>query len=264
VRLAKSLGVVGLMNVQYAIKDGQVYVLEVNPRASRSIPYVAKATGVPWAAVAARAAAGVSLREQQILGEGEDCDCYVSRLSQYYVKEVVLPWRRFPGARIALGPEMRSTGEAMGSGPTFGAAFAKAQLGCGRALPTSGTAFLSVNDHDKRSLLPIAQGLAEQGFKLIATSGTAAVLRGQGIEVQSIYKINEGRPNASDYIINGQVDLVINTPLGSVSLLDEQGIRQAALRQSVICITTRAGARAAIEAIKAMREGALPIHALQD
>ncbi|GIV96400.1 MAG: carbamoyl-phosphate synthase (glutamine-hydrolyzing) [Herpetosiphonaceae bacterium] len=256
IKLARELGVVGLLNVQYAIKDGEVYVLEVNPRASRSVPYVAKATGVPWPAVAARAIAGVSLRDQGITAEIVP--------DQYYVKEVVLPWSRFPGANIALGPEMRSTGEAMGGGPSFGAAFAKAQRGCGRQLPTDGTVFLSVNDHDKPALVPIARELRELGFKLMGTSGTAAYLRQHGFDVLSIYKVAEGRPNAADYIINGQVDLVINTPLGQVSLFDEQAIRRAALRQGIICITTLAGARAAIEAIRAMREGRLPVRALQD
>jgi len=233
-KLARALGVIGLMNVQYAVKDDTVYVLEVNPRASRSVPYVAKATGVPWAAVAAKVMAGVSLREQGITG--------APPLVGYHVKEVVLPWRRFPGATIALGPEMRSTGEAMGSGATFGAAFAKAQAGCGRHLPTGGAAFLSVNDNDKPALVSVANRLAELGFKLIATSGTARFLRNHGLTIETIYKVNEGHPNAADYIINGQVVMVVNTPLGRTSLFDEQAIRQTALRQGVVSITTVASA----------------------
>jgi carbamoyl-phosphate synthase large subunit len=255
-KLAHALGVVGLMNVQYAVKNDEVYVLEVNPRASRSIPYVAKATGVPWAAVAAKVMAGVSLDEQGITA--------TPAIDGYHVKEVVLPWRRFPGATIALGPEMRSTGEAMGSGATFGAAFAKAQAGCGRPLPTSGAAFLSVNDNDKPALLAVAQHLDSLGFKLIATGGTAKFLRDHGLRVETIYKVNEGRPNAADYIINGQVDLIVNTPLGRASMFDEQAIRQTALRQGVVSITTVASAAAVADAIDAQRQGSLGVRALQD
>ncbi|HEY1015088.1 MAG TPA: carbamoyl-phosphate synthase large subunit [Herpetosiphonaceae bacterium] len=256
VKLARALKVVGLMNIQFAVKDNEVYVLEVNPRASRSVPYVAKATGVAWAAIAAAAMAGVSLAEQGVTE--------APPLSGYHVKEVVLPWRRFPGAAIGLGPEMRSTGEAMGSGATFGAAFAKAQAGCGRALPTGGAVFLSVNDFDKPALLPVARQFAELGFSIIATSGTAAFLREAGLEVSAIYKVNEGHPNAADYIINGQVELVVNTPLGRASMFDEQAIRQTALRQGVLSITTVASAAAAAAAIAAVRQGGMGVRALQD
>ena len=255
-KLARALNVVGLMNVQYAIKDEQLYVLEVNPRASRSVPYVAKATGVAWAAVAARVMAGVSLAEQGLFA--------APPLKGYHVKEVVLPWRRFPGVRIDLGPEMRSTGESMGSGATFGAAFAKAQAGCGRVLPTSGAVFLSVNDHDKPQLVPVAQALVELGFRLIATGGTAAFLRSHGLEVETIYKVNEGRPNAADYLINGAVDLVVNTPLGQASIFDEQAIRQTALRQGIVSITTLSSAQAVVDAMRAMRSGHMGVRALQD
>ena len=255
-KLAHALNVVGLMNVQYAVKDDQIYVLEVNPRASRSIPYVAKATGVAWAAIAAKVMAGVTLDQQGITASPE--------LRGFHVKEVVLPWRRFPGVTIALGPEMRSTGEAMGSGDTFGAAFAKAQAGCGRAIPTSGAAFLSVNDHDKPALVPVAHAFADLGFRLIATGGTAQFLRDHGLQIETIYKVNEGRPNAADYIINGQVDIVVNTPLGRASMFDEQAIRQTALRQGVLSITSVASAAAVADAIKAMRAGGLGVRALQD
>ncbi len=255
-KLARALGVVGLMNVQFAVKDDEIYVLEVNPRASRSIPYVAKATGVAWAALAAKVMAGVSLKQQGISS--------APALRGFHVKEVVLPWRRFPGATIALGPEMRSTGEAMGSGDSFGAAFAKAQAGCGRSLPTSGAIFVSVNDQDKPALVPVAKQYSELGFKVIATAGTAAFLREHGLKVESIYKVNEGRPNAADYIINGQVDIIVNTPLGRASLFDEQAIRQTALRQGVISITTVASAAAVADAIQALREGGLGVRALQD
>ncbi|KPL81402.1 carbamoyl-phosphate synthase large subunit [Herpetosiphon geysericola] len=255
-KLARALGVVGLMNVQFAVKDDEIYVLEVNPRASRSIPYVAKASGVAWAALAAKVMAGVTLKQQGISS--------APALRGFHVKEVVLPWRRFPGATIALGPEMRSTGEAMGSGDSFGAAFAKAQAGCGRSLPTSGAIFVSVNDHDKPALVPVAKQYSELGFNVIATAGTAQYLREQGLKVESIYKVNEGRPNAADYIINGQVDIIVNTPLGRASLFDEQAIRQTALRQGVISITTVASAAAVADAIQALREGGLGVRALQD
>lgn len=255
-KLARALGVVGLMNVQFAVKDDEIYVLEVNPRASRSIPYVAKASGVAWAALAAKVMAGVSLKQQGISSAPE--------LRGFHVKEVVLPWRRFPGATIALGPEMRSTGEAMGSGDSFGAAFAKAQAGCGRSLPTSGAIFVSVNDHDKPALVPVAKQYSELGFKVIATAGTAHYLRDHGLIVETIYKVNEGRPNAADYIINGQVDIIVNTPLGRASLFDEQAIRQTALRQGVISITTVASAAAVADAIQALRQGGLGVRALQD
>lgn len=255
-KLARALGVVGLMNVQFAVKDDEIYVLEVNPRASRSIPYVAKASGVAWAALAAKVMAGVSLKQQGISS--------APALRGFHVKEVVLPWRRFPGATIALGPEMRSTGEAMGSGDSFGAAFAKAQAGCGRSLPTSGAIFVSVNDHDKPALVPVAKQYSELGFKVIATAGTAQYLREHGLVVETIYKVNEGRPNAADYIINGQVDIIVNTPLGRASLFDEQAIRQTALRQGVISITTVASAAAVADAIQALRQGGLGVRALQD
>ncbi|GAA5529795.1 carbamoyl-phosphate synthase large subunit [Herpetosiphon gulosus] len=255
-KLARALGVVGLMNVQFAVKDDEIYVLEVNPRASRSIPYVAKASGVAWAALAAKVMAGVSLKQQGISS--------APALRGFHVKEVVLPWRRFPGATIALGPEMRSTGEAMGSGDSFGAAFAKAQAGCGRSLPTSGAIFVSVNDHDKPALVPVAKQYSELGFKVIATAGTAHYLREHGLVVETIYKVNEGRPNAADYIINGQVDIIVNTPLGRASLFDEQAIRQTALRQGVISITTVASAAAVADAIQALRQGGLGVRALQD
>ena len=256
VALARGLGVVGLMNVQFAFKDGELYVLEANPRASRSVPYVAKATGIPWASVAAKAAAGVSLADQELPEERP--------LDHFFVKEVTLPWRRFPGATIALGPEMRSTGEAMGVGSTFGEAFAKAERGCGLGFPLEGTAFLSVNDHDKAKLLPVVNGLVEMGFALVATSGTAAFLREHGHTVRHVYKVNEGRPNAADLIVNDEIDLVVNTPLGQASIFDEQAIRRAAIRHDVLCITTTTGAGAALEGIRALRAGSLSVRSLQE
>jgi carbamoyl-phosphate synthase large subunit len=261
VRLARELGVVGLMNVQYAMQDEVVYVLEVNPRASRTIPFVAKAAGVPWAQIAAQAAAGKPLSAwADTIARGE------ANLDGggYHVKEVVLPWGRFPGVDTLLGPEMRSTGEAMGSGATFGEAFAKAQLGCGQRLPLSGNAFLSVNDRDKPSLLPIARDLADLGFTLLATGGTAAYLQQHGLPVTTIYKVNEGRPNCVDYLKNGQMGLIVNTPLGKASFFDEAAIRRAAIVYGVPALTTLSGAAAAVQAIRALRDDVWTVQSLQE
>ncbi len=270
VRLAQALGVQGLMNVQYAMKDGIVYVLEVNPRASRTVPFVAKATGVPWAQIAAQAATGQKLKVQQgRLAIGEtlyDLPALNDHAqpTMYHVKEVVLPWVRFPGVDTLLGPEMRSTGEAMGSGATFGEAFAKAQLGCGQRLPSTGAAFLSVNDRDKANLIPIARDLADLGFTLLATSGTATLLQEAGLAVTPIYKVNEGRPNAVDYIKNGQIALIVNTPLGKASFFDEAAIRRAAIIYGVPALTTLSGAAAAVQAIRALRNGGWTVQSLQE
>jgi carbamoyl-phosphate synthase large subunit len=258
VRLAKELGVVGLMNIQYAMQDGIVYVLEVNPRASRTIPFVAKATGIPWAQIAAKVVAGQPLADEISAIQG------VSQPQMYHVKEVVLPWARFPGVDTLLGPEMRSTGEAMGSGATFGEAYAKAQLGCGQRLPLRGNAFLSVNDRDKQNLVPIARSLAELGFTLLATGGTAAILQAAGLEVITIYKVNEGRPNAVDYIKNNQIALIVNTPLGKSSFFDEAAIRRAAITHGIPTLTTLSGAAAAVEAIRAMRDDVWTVSSLQE
>jgi carbamoyl-phosphate synthase large subunit len=271
IRLAQELGVVGLINVQYAMRDNVVYVLEVNPRASRTVPFVSKANGVPWAQVATQTIAlqadpqgqqpGLSL--QTLVDAWQSSDPAASP-PLFHVKEVVLPWSRFPGVDTLLGPEMRSTGEAMGSGATFGEAFAKAYLGCGHKLPTSGTAFLSVNDNDKQNLVPIARDLADLGFRLLASSGTAASLRAVGLEVQSIYKVNEGRPNVVDYIKNGEIGLIFNTPLGKTSFFDERSIRKAALVYGIPTITTLTGAAAAVQAIRAMRNGGWTTQSLQE
>lgn len=269
-RLAQELGVVGLINIQYAMKDGVVYVLEVNPRASRTIPFVAKATGIPWAQIAVQVIAGMSgtgdhgpitLETLKTLYETPSSDAV---LAKYHVKEVVLPWQRFPGVDTQLGPEMRSTGEAMGSGASFGEAFAKAQLGCHHVLPTTGNAFLSVNDNDKANLIPIARDLAAMGFKLYATSGTAAVLQATGLDVISVYKVNEGRPNTVDHVKNGQISLIVNTPLGKASYLDELTIRRTALNYGVPCVTTLSGAAAVVQAIRSMHEGGWTVQSLQE
>jgi carbamoyl-phosphate synthase large subunit len=272
IRLARELGVVGLINVQYAMKDNVVYVLEVNPRASRTVPFVSKANGVPWAQVATQTVALQADPEKQqqtglnlhALVDVWQNNGEANELSLYHVKEVVLPWARFPGVDTLLGPEMRSTGEAMGSGATFGEAFAKAYLGCGHKLPTSGTAFLSVNDNDKINLVPIARDLAKLGFRLLASSGTAASLRAVGLDVESIYKVNEGRPNVVDYIKNGEIGLIFNTPLGKTSFFDERSIRKAALVYGIPTITTLTGAAAAVQAIRAMLHGGWTTQRLQE
>jgi carbamoyl-phosphate synthase large subunit len=255
-RIARALEVVGLMNVQYAIKDNVVYVLEVNPRASRTIPYLSKAAGVSLAKVAAKVMAGRTLAD---LGLKEDLQA-----AGVFVKSPVFPFVRFPGVDTILGPEMKSTGEVMGGASTFGVAFAKAQLSVGQRLPEQGTAFVSVNNDDKANLVPIARDLAELGFRLIASRGTAAYLRAYGLNVDVVYKVNEGRPNVADEIVNAKVDLIINTPLGRESFFDDRTVRRAAMMHEVPCITTLTGAAAAVSAIRALREHGVGVRALQD
>jgi carbamoyl-phosphate synthase large subunit len=255
-RVARALKVIGLMNVQYAIKDDVVYVLEVNPRASRTVPYLSKAAGVSLAKIAAKVMTGRTLAE---LGLTDDI-----QVAGVFVKSPVFPFVRFPGVDTILGPEMKSTGEVMGGSTNFGVAFAKAQLAVGQRLPERGTAFVSVNNDDKANLLPIARDLAELGFQLIATRGTAAYLRAYGLEVDVIYKVNEGRPNIADEIVNRKVDLVVNTPLGRESFFDDRTVRRAAMMHQVPCITTLTGAAAAVSAIRALREQGLGVRALQD
>jgi len=256
VQLAEALDVCGLMNVQYAMKDGVVYVLEVNPRASRTVPFVSKATGLPLARLAAQVMAGKTLRE---LGVTEE-----PLVDGYWVKEVALPFIKFQGVDTLLGPEMKSTGESMGVADSFGWAFAKAQMGVGGALPLEGTVFLSVNDNDKPTVLPIAQELAEMGFDLIGTSGTAAYLSARGLPTRSVFKVNEGRPNAVDYIVNGEIDLVINTPLGKRSFFDEASLRRMAVSYGIPYTTTLSAASAAVQAIQAMRSGQIQVSSLQE
>jgi carbamoyl-phosphate synthase large subunit len=247
---------VGLMNVQYAMKDDVVYVLEVNPRASRTVPYVSKATGVSLAKVAAKVMAGRTL---EALGLTRDIDA-----AGVFVKSPVFPFVRFPGVDTILGPEMKSTGEVMGGASSFGVAFAKAQLSVGQRLPQAGTAFVSVNNHDKANLLPIARDLAELGFRLIATRGTAAYLRAHGLDVAVVFKVNEGRPNIADEIVNRKIDLIINTPLGRESFFDDLTVRRTAMMHQVPSITTLTGATATVSAIRALRQQGLGIRALQD
>jgi len=255
-RLGLALGVRGLMNVQYAIHRDTVYALEVNPRASRTVPFVSKATGIPLAKVAARIMAGRSLREQ---GFASDL-----RVSRFFVKTPVFPFLKFPGSDILLGPEMKSTGEVMGISHDFGIAFAKAQAAAGNLIPTEGTAFISVNDLDKGGVLAHARALREIGFRLIATSGTAEFLRAQGVEAEVVHKVNEGRPNVVDRIESGEVSLVINTPLGRESFYDDAAIRTNALLHGVLCVTTLTAAAATVQAIRALRRHSVAVASLQE
>ena len=263
-RLARALHVVGLMNVQYAIQHDTVYVLEVNPRASRTIPYVSKATGVPLAKVGARLMTGRKLADMHLPVVNHDGIQELALRDFYAVKSPVFPFNKFRGVDIVLGPEMRSTGEVMGISSTFGLAFAKAQLAAGQRLPLSGTVFMSVNDHDKPSVAAVGKDLAAAGLKIIATRGTATALTRAGIEIEEVYKVNEGRPNIVDLIKTGKVNLVINTPLGRESFYDEKSIRRAAVRYNVPCITTLSAARAAARGIRAMSGHAADVAALQD
>lgn len=253
--LAKALGVVGLMNVQFAVKDQTVYILEVNPRASRTVPFVAKATGVPIAKIAARLMAGASLSEFDL--EAHALGDHIA------VKESVFPFRRFPGVDIILGPEMKSTGEVMGLDADFSHAFAKAQLACGADLPTSGTVFVSVKDSDKESILEPAQRIVSAGLSLVATSGTAAFLEQNGLPVRSIKKVLEGQPHIVDEIINGDVQLIFNTTEGRKAIEDSFSLRQAALTMDVPYYTTVAGARAAALSIEMLVQGSLEVAPLQ-
>ncbi len=255
-RIARALKVVGLMNIQYAIKDDTVYVLEVNPRSSRTVPYISKATGVPMAKVAARVAAGRTLAD---LGLVEDLNA-----AGVFVKSPVFPFVRFPGVDTILGPEMKSTGEVMGGSDNFGAAFGKAMMGAGQKLPAKGCVFISVNNSDKPTVLPIARDLAGLGFTLAATRGTAAFLRAHGLEVEVMYKVNEGRPNVADHLVNRTIAMVINTPLGRESFFDDRAVRRAATMTQVPCITTLTGASAAVSAIKALGQQTLSVRSLQD
>ncbi len=263
-RLAEALHVVGLMNVQYAIQRDTVYVLEVNPRASRTVPYVSKATGVPLAKVAARLMTGAKLAEMNLPVVRANGVAELAARDYYAVKSPVFPFNKFRGVDTILGPEMRSTGEVMGIAKTFGQAFAKAQLAAAQRLPLKGTIFISVSDRDKRHVAPLARELAALGFKIVATRGTATALRAGGIEAEAVYKVNEGRPNIVDLIKTSKVDMIINTPLGRESFYDEKSIRRAAIRHNIACITTLSAANAAARGIRALQEHAVEVAALQD
>jgi carbamoyl-phosphate synthase large subunit len=244
--LAMELGVIGLINIQFAIKDGTLYVLEVNPRASRTVPFVSKATGVPLAKVAVKLMLGKRLKD---FGLGR-----MKQMPFISVKEAVLPFNKFPGVDTILSPEMKSTGEVMGIAPHFGEAFFKAEMAAGDPLPLSGTIFLSINRQSKEALLPEMKLLHELGFRMVATEGTALFLNGHGIPCERIYKVSEGRPNITDLIKNGEVDLIINTPTGKIPKYDAFSIRQAALRYRMPIITTVSAAKSAVQGLMEVRK----------
>jgi carbamoyl-phosphate synthase large subunit len=274
-KLARALKVVGLMNIQFAIprtanggskengsEGGKVYVLEVNPRASRTVPYVSKATGVPLAKIASRLMTGRKLREflPQNIERGTDLDTG----RNYYVKSPVFPWSKFPGVDTVLGPEMRSTGEVMGVADNFGEAFAKAQIAAGQKLPTQGSVFISVTDHDKPHVAEVARRFVDMGFKLVATAGTADILEDAGLNVEHVYKVKEGRPNVVDLLKGERIQLIINTPHGADPWFDEKAIRRAAVTARITTITTLSAARAAAEGIAALQRGEVRVQALQN
>ncbi len=258
--LAKALKVVGLMNVQYAVKNKEIYVLEVNPRASRTVPFISKAIGVPLAKIAARVMVGKTLKEQEFTSE-----VYIKHTA---VKEAVLPFIKFSGADSILGPEMKSTGEVMGIDTSFGASFLKAQLSAGFRMPLSGKVFMSVSDKDKASVIPIARKLYEMGFKIVATEGTYKFLKQNKIPSDKILKVHEGSPNILDAIRNDEIDLMINTPydkrLGEMSQVDDRQIRRAAIMKNVTYTTTISGAAAVVSGVEALRNGSLKVKTLQE
>ena len=253
--LARELEVVGLMNVQYAIKDDELFIIEVNPRASRTVPFVSKAIGVPLAKLAARVMAGEKLVD---LGFTDEI------IPPYWaVKESVFPFNRFPGAPIMLSPEMRSTGEVMGLDKDLGVAFAKSQMAAKPSLPDSGDVFISVKDHDKERAVEIARGLSELGFGITATAGTGKILKENGIEVKSVYRLSEGRPNVIDLIKNGKISLIINTPQGTVPRQNENQIRSEALKYNICIMTTISAAAAAVDGIRSLREKGYEVRSIQ-
>ncbi|MBI1858717.1 MAG: carbamoyl-phosphate synthase large subunit [Candidatus Melainabacteria bacterium] len=254
-KLALELHVIGLMNIQFAIKDGTVYILEANPRASRTIPFVSKATGTPWAKIASKIMLGKTIKELKIK---EIIPTHIS------VKEAVLPFNKFPGTDIILGPEMKSTGEVMGLSSAFSESFGKAQIAAGQLLPLSGNVFISVNDKDKKAIVEPARKLYNLGFKIYSTSGTATILRDNNIDVTEVRKVYEGRPNIVDNIKNKEINLIINTPIGREAKQDDKYIRQASVEYSIPVVTTVRGAKATAEAIQAMKKGSESIKSLQE
>ncbi len=255
-QLAKALKVVGLMNIQFAVQGESVYILEANPRASRTVPYVSKATGVPLAGMASRVMAGETLAELNFTQEPKP--------QHVAVKEAVLPFSKFPGTDTILGPEMRSTGEVMGIDQDFGKAFAKAEMGAGESLPLSGTVFVSTNDRDKPKVVEVVRDFLDLGFKIIATEGTREVLRQEGLEVELILKVHQGRPHVLDAIKNRQIQLIINTPAGQEAFADDRFIRRTALGYKIPIITTIASAKATVAAIRSLQSQPLEVKALQD
>ena len=253
-KLARALNVIGLMNVQFAIQNNVVYVLEVNPRASRTVPFVSKATGVPIAKIAARVMTGKKLRDLGLL---------VERVPKFYsVKEAVFPFLKFPEADPILGPEMKSTGEVMGTGRTFGEAYAKSQAASGVVLPREGVCLISVRERDKPGAVPLARRLIEHGFELIAITGTALALKAAGIECRRVNKVREGRPHIVDMIKNDEIDLIVNTTEGKQAILESNSIRREAVHRRITYYTTLAAALATCEALDHMDE--VDVNRLQD
>jgi carbamoyl-phosphate synthase large subunit len=261
-KLAMSLNVIGLVNIQFAIQRGKVFVIEVNPRASRTVPYVSKAVGIPLAKIASRLMVGRKLKE--LLPEQVASGLDLETGAHYFVKSPVFPWGKFPGVDTVLGPEMKSTGEVMGVAETFGEAFAKAQIAAGQMLPVKGTIFMSVNDHDKEAVVSLAKTFVEMGFHLVATHGTAEVLEAAGLQPERVFKVKEGRPNVVDLIKGDRIQLIVNTPRGQDTFFDEKAIRRAAVLARIPTITTLAAARAAAEGIAALQDGTLSVYALQE
>jgi carbamoyl-phosphate synthase large subunit len=254
--LAKELAVIGLMNVQFAVKDDRVYVLEVNPRASRTVPFVSKAIGVPLAKLAAKVMCGMTLNE---LGFTEEI------IPPYFsVKVPVFPFSKFPGVDVLLGPEMRSTGEVMGIDVDLGRAFVKAYQAAGLKLPRSGRVFVSVKNNDKRAIIPEARTLASLGYEIIATDGTWRALKANGIAVSRVNKVHEGRPHIVDMIKNREIDLILNTPYGKQQRVDDSSIRAAAVAAGIGCVTTRAGISAVVSALAAIHRGDYEVRSIQE
>jgi carbamoyl-phosphate synthase large subunit len=254
--LAKELEVVGLMNVQFAVKDDRVFVLEVNPRASRTVPFVSKAIGVPLAKLAAKVMCGMTLEE---LGFTEEITP-----PYFSVKAPVFPFNKFPGVDITLGPEMRSTGEVMGIDQDLGHAFVKAYQAAGLKLPKSGRVFISVKNADKRAIVPEARALQSLGYELFATEGTWRALKSNGVAVSRVNKVHEGRPHIVDMLKNREIDLILNTPHGRQQRIDDSAIRSAAVTSGIPCVTTRAGISAVVSALAAMHRGEYQVRSIQE
>jgi carbamoyl-phosphate synthase large subunit len=244
------------MNIQFAVQNDQVYILEANPRASRTVPFVSKAIGAPLAKIASRVMAGQTLAELNFTHELIP--------DHIAVKEAVLPFDRFVGTDVILGPEMRSTGECMGIDKDFGRAYAKSQLAASQRLPNQGTVFLSINDREKEAIVPVVKEFLELGFKVVATMGTRRFLWEQGITVDLMLKVHEGRPHILDAIKNQQIQLIINTPIGKAAQVDDRSIRRTAISYKIPTVTTVAGARATVAALRALKEHTLEVAPLQD
>jgi len=261
-KLARALRVVGLLNIQFAVQEGNVYVIEVNPRASRTVPYVSKATNIQLAKIAVRLMTGQKLRE--LLPENAIQSKDLSTGPGYFVKSPVFPWLRFAGVDTILGPEMKSTGEVMGSAETFGEAFAKAQLSAGHSLPVSGTVFMSLDARDQPAAAPLAHRFVDLGFSIAATHTTARFLENAGLRVERVYQVKEGRPNVVDLIKGGRVQLLLNTTHGQEPWFDDKAIRQAAVARRIPAITTMAAGRAAAEGIAALQRNQINVRSLQE